>query len=110
MPPEAAPVRIALTTIGSLEKGRRMARLLVERRLAACVNLVPNLASVYYWRGAIEETAEVLLVMKTTSALVPALEAAVRELHSYELPEFLVLDIESGSQSYLDWLRNSVNR
>lgn len=110
MPPEAAPVRIALTTVSSLEEGRRMARLLVERRLAACVNLVPNLTSVYRWHEAIEEAAEVLLLMKTTAEKLPALEAAVRELHSYELPEFLVLDIESGSQPYLDWLRSSVNR
>ena len=101
---EAADVRIALTTTGSLEEGRRLARLLVERRLAACVNLVPNLTSIYRWQGAVEEAAEVLLIMKTTKKQISALESAVRELHSYEVPEFLVLDVQSGSQPYLNWL------
>lgn len=108
MPPEAASVRIALTTVSTLEEGRRLAGLLVERRLAACVNLVPNLTSVYRWRDKVEEAVEVLLLMKTTSALLPSLEAAVRELHTYEVPEFLAIEVESGSQPYLDWLLNSV--
>lgn len=112
MPPDAAlrssPIRIALTTVGSIEEGRRLARLLVERRLAACVNLIPNLVSIYLWQGAVEEAAEVLLVMKTTAETLPALEAAIRELHSYEVPEFVVLNVESASQPYLDWLVGSV--
>ena len=108
MPSDATPVRIALTTVGSLEEGRRLARLLVERRLAACVNLVPLVNSVYRWQGAVEEAAEVLLVMKTTAGILPALEAAVRELHPYEVAEFLVLAVESGSQPYVDWLLESV--
>jgi periplasmic divalent cation tolerance protein len=108
MVPRPVPARIALTTVGSVEEGQKLARLLVERRLAACVNLIPNLTSVYRWQGAIEEAAEVLLVMKTTSEKLPALEAAVRELHSYEVPEFVVLDVESASRPYLDWLADSV--
>ncbi len=108
MPAEATPARIALTTVGSFEEGRRLARLLVERRLAACVNLVPNITSIYRWLGAVEEAAEVLLVMKTTAEMLPALEAAVRELHSYEVPEFLALAVEAGSQPYLDWLLEPV--
>jgi periplasmic divalent cation tolerance protein len=106
--PASALARIALTTVGSIEDGRRMAHLFVERRLAACVNLIPSLTSIYRWQGAIEEAAEVLLVMKTTSGKLPALESAVRELHSYEVPEFIVLDAESVSQPYLDWLTDSV--
>lgn len=108
MPSDATPVRIALTTVGSLEEGRRLARLLVERRLAACVNLVPHVNSVYRWQGAVEEVAEVLLVMKTSAEMLPALEAAVRELHPYKVPEFLALAVESGSQPYVDWLLGSV--
>lgn len=108
MPGEAASIRVALTTVGSLEEGRRIARALVERRLAACVNLVPNLTSVYRWQGAVEEAEEVLLVIKTTEDQLAALEAAVRELHSYDLPEFLALRVEAGSQPYLEWLLGSV--
>jgi len=107
---EAASVRIALTTVGSAEEARRLARLLVERRLAACVNLIPNLASIYRWQGEVEEAAEILLLMKTTAEQLPALEAAVRELHSYKVPEFLALVVESGNQPYLDWLFGSVDR
>jgi periplasmic divalent cation tolerance protein len=108
MPPEPAAVCIALTTIGSLDEGRRMAHLLVERRLAACVNIIPSLTSIYRWQGAVEEAQEVMLLMKTAYDRLPALEAAVRELHSYEVPEFLALDVASGSQPYLDWLLSSV--
>ena len=127
MPDEAGPVRIALTTVSSLDEGRRVARLLVERRLAACINLIPNMTSIYRWRGGVEVASEVLMVIKTTadqipaleSAVrelhtyeaadqIPALESAVRELHTYEVPEFLTLDIESGSRPYLDWLLSSV--
>lgn len=108
MPPEPGAIRIALTTIGSLDEGRRMAHLLVERRLAACVNIIPSLTSIYRWQGAVEEAQEVLLVMKTTSEQLPMLEAAVRELHSYEVPEFVVLEAKSVNQPYVDWLTDSV--
>ncbi len=107
---EAASIRVALTTVGSLEEGRRIARALVKRRLAACVNLVPNLTSVYRWQGAVEEAEEILLVIKTTEAQLAALEAAVRELHSYEVPEFLALRVEAASQPYLDWLLSSIEQ
>lgn len=110
MPAEAAQFRVALTTVGSLEEGRGMAHVLVERRLAACVNLIPKLTSVYRWKGAIEEAEEVLLVMKTTKERLADLEAAMRELHPYEVPEFLVLPVESGSQPYLAWLLDSVKQ
>ena len=108
MPSDAASIRIALTATGTVEEGQRLARQLVERHLAACVNVIPNLTSVYRWRGAIEEASEVLLLIKTTKEMLGALESALRELHSYDVPEFLVLDVDSGSQPYLDWLLNSV--
>lgn len=108
MPDEAGPVRVVLTTVSSPDEGRRVARLLVERRLAACVNLIPNMTSIYRWRGGVEVASEVLMVIKTTTDQIPALESAVRELHPYEVPEFLALDVESGSRPYLDWLLNSV--
>ena len=105
---EAAFVRIALTTAGSLEEAQDLAHALVERRVAACVNLIPNLTSVYHWQGAVEETTEVLLLIKTNAEQLPALEVALQELHSYEVPELLAINVESAGQPYLDWLMGSV--
>jgi periplasmic divalent cation tolerance protein len=106
---EASTFRVVLTTVSSEEEGRRLARALVERRLASCVNVIPNLTSVYRWQGAVEEAAEALLLIKTTQERLPALEAALSELHSYEVPEFLALAPEAGSQAYLAWLLNSID-
>lgn len=108
MADEAPPARVALTTVSSFDEGRRLARLLVERRLAACVNLVPNVTSIYRWEGGVEVSSEVLMLIKTTTELLAEVEAAIRELHSYEVPEFITLEVESGSHRYLDWLLDSV--
>jgi periplasmic divalent cation tolerance protein len=99
---------IVLSTASTREEAERISRALVERRLAACVSLIPNLTSIYRWQGTIEEAQEVLLLIKTSTERLPALEAALREMHSYEIPEFLVLGVESGNQAYLDWLFASV--
>jgi periplasmic divalent cation tolerance protein len=96
--------RIVLSTASSREEAGRISRTLVERRLAACVNLIPGLTSVYRWQEAIEEAEEVLLLIKTSAERLPELEAVLRELHSYDIPEFVVLAVESGSRAYLDWL------
>jgi len=100
----ALSARIVISTAGSPEEASRISRELVERRLAACVNRLSGLTSIYRWQGAIEEASEVLLIIKTSADRLPALEAALRELHSYEVPEFLVLPVASGSRAYLDWL------
>lgn len=102
------PVRIVLSTAGSQEEAARISRELVERRLAACVNRLPGATSVYRWQGAIEEASEVLLVVKTSAEKLEQLKAVLHELHSYEVPEFLVLEVSSGSQAYLDWLQAAV--
>ncbi len=99
---------IVLSTAGSPEEAARISHELVERRLAACVSRVPGLLSVYRWQGAVEEADEILLLIKTSTDRLPGLEAALRELHSYDVPEFLVLPVASGSQAYLDWLFASV--
>lgn len=105
MPPNA-PVRAAvvLVTVPDLETGRRLARGLLEERLAACVNLVPGVTSLYRWKGALEEAGELLLVIKTLRARVGALEARVRALHPYTVAEFVVLEPAHVSAPYLDWL------
>jgi periplasmic divalent cation tolerance protein len=108
--PSIKPQRIALTTCGSPEEGARLAQELVSRRLAACVNVVPGIRSFYWWENRVQEDNEVLLVIKTRVELLPQLEAALSELHSYEVPEFVVLEIADGSDAYLDWINANLNR
>ncbi len=100
--------RIVLSTAGSEEEARRIAQVLVERCLAACVNVVGPIHSVYRWKGAVESASEHLLIIKTTEALFPGVRDAIRELHSYDLPECIMLSIEAGSESYLKWIDESV--
>lgn len=100
--------RLVLTTASSQEEARRLAKTLVERRLAACVNIVPNINSIYRWKEKVEESQEFLLLMKTTESAIPKLRDAIQELHSYEVPECIVLLIEEGSTAYLDWIDESV--
>jgi len=101
--------RIAMTTVGSLEEAARFGRMLVEERLAACATVLPAVHSIYHWKDQIESSAECLLLLKTASDRLPALEARLNELHSYEIPEFLVLAVEAGSSSYLAWLDGSLH-
>ncbi len=95
-------------TAGSAAEAKRIARALVEERLAACVNVVPRVASYYRWEGRLTVGAEVLLIAKTTRAHTRALEARVRALHSYSVPEVLVLGPSAGSADYLGWVAASV--
>ena len=85
-----------------------LARTLVDERLAACVNVLPSMQSTYRWKGSVETAAERQLLIKTKAATVAALEQRVRELHPYDVPEFLVLTIADGSPAYLAWLNESV--
>jgi periplasmic divalent cation tolerance protein len=103
MPASPIPI-LVLSTAGSMEEGERIARALVGERLAACVNLVPGVHSVYRWRGAVQSDAEVLLVIKTVSERFDALRARVRELHSYELPELVCIEPSGGEEEYLAWI------
>jgi uncharacterized protein involved in tolerance to divalent cations len=98
---------VVWTTIGASADGRGIASILVNERLAACVNMLPEMESTYRWKGQVETDHERQLVMKTTAARVPALRARVHELHDYEVPEFIVTPIVDGSDAYLDWIRES---
>ena len=102
--------KIVLTTAGSREEAAKIARALVDRRLAACVNVVGPIDSVYRWKGEVESAQEWLLIAKTTAEASERLCAAIRELHSYELPECIVLPIEGGSPEYLAWIGENVRR
>ncbi|HKM49107.1 MAG TPA: divalent-cation tolerance protein CutA [Terriglobales bacterium] len=100
--------RLVLTTCGSLEEARSIAQTLVERQLAACVNIAPQIESVFRWHGEVETSTEWLLIIKTTADAFDRLREALTELHSYELPECIAIAIEDGSTAYLDWIGESV--
>ena len=99
--------RVVLTTAGSEDEARRIAAALVDRKLAACVNIVPKILSIYRWKGKVEEADEWMLVIKTAAAF-ERVRDAIKELHSYEVPECICLSIEDGGPEYLQWLADSV--
>ena len=99
---------LVLTTFPADGDADGFARTLVSERLAACVSVLPPMQSTYRWKGSVETADERQVLIKTKAASVAALEKRVRELHPYEVPEFLVLNIEAGSAAYLSWLNESV--
>jgi periplasmic divalent cation tolerance protein len=101
--------RLVLTTAGSKEEAHQIAHALVERRLAACVNIVHEVHSVYQWQGKVEESQELLLLIKTKASAIDRVCSAIKELHSYNLPEAVVIGIEAGSSAYLSWIGDSVS-
>src|SRR5229473_3507306 len=100
-------LRAILVTTGSEEQARSIARVLVGERLAACVNIIGPIWSIYRWREAVEDEPEYLLLIKTRAQLYGKVERRVRELHTYEVPEVLALAIDRGSQPYVQWLLES---
>lgn len=97
-----------LTTTASREEAERLGRTLVEEKLAACATIVTGAKSIYRWQGEIETAEEIVLLLKTLPDQLPALEARLHALHSYQTPEFLVLRMESASAGYLEWLADSL--
>jgi periplasmic divalent cation tolerance protein len=95
---------VVLTTCESEEQASRLARRLVEKKLAACVNILPQIRSVYRWKDKIEDAAEFQLVIKSRRDLFDALRAEIAEIHSYEIPEIIAIPIVDGSPGYLAWL------
>lgn len=108
MPSPTPPARIVLTTVANPEEAAKLGRALVEEHLAACATLIPGVQSIYRWQGEVESATETLLLIKTGPEQLAALEARLHELHSYEVPEFLVLDVDAASQPYLDWMQASL--
>ena len=98
---------LTFVTCKDLRQAKGIARALVNERLAACVNVVPGVASIYSWEGKLEESREVLLVIKSRRALSARLTSRVRELHSYSVPEVVTVPIASGNPAYLAWVRES---
>jgi periplasmic divalent cation tolerance protein len=99
---------IVVSTCADREQAERIAHSLIELHLAACVNILPGVQSIYRWQGGVESSAEVLLLIKTKSELRDEVKAAVSRLHSYEIPELLVLPVADGSEAYLAWLEESL--
>ena len=100
---------IVLTTLSGDADAASLARLLIDERLAACVNVLPVMTSIYRWKGVVEQDREQQLVIKTTAPRLEALETRLRALHPYEVPEFLVIDVAGGSAAYLDWLEEATS-
>ena len=98
---------LVLTTVSNDDRADSIARALVEEQLAACVNVHAPMTSFYRWKGAVERDPERQLVIKTTRERLPALEARLKDLHSYELPELLVMAVDGGSAEYMDWVREA---
>jgi periplasmic divalent cation tolerance protein len=99
---------IVLTNTGSQDEARKIASALVERKLAACVNIIPAVESTYWWKGKIETAPEWTLLIKTVRSNFEAVRDAIRELHSYDLPECIAIAIDDGSPEYLSWINESV--
>lgn len=104
----SSDARIVLTTAANAEEARTLGRALVEEKLAACATVMPQVESIYHWQGGVETAAEALVLLKTAVQKVEALRNRLHELHAYETPEFLVVEVEQGSAAYLEWLRRSV--
>lgn len=101
-------VMVVLCTFPDVEKARQIGAVLVERQVAACINLLSGVTSIYRWEGKIEEAGEVMGVIKTTAEAYPALEAAILELHPYDTPELLALPVGQGAEKYLAWVAGQV--
>jgi periplasmic divalent cation tolerance protein len=99
---------IFLVTVPNMEEGKKIANLLVESRLAACVNIIQNVFSIYRWKEKIERENELLLILKTTEKNCDSLIQKVREIHKYSNPECVAFKIEKGSKDYLDWIKENV--
>jgi periplasmic divalent cation tolerance protein len=101
---------VLLTTVPSADIGERIARALVDGGLAACVNVLPPMVSVYRWQGEVQQDRECQLVIKTAATRVEAVHAKIAELHPYDLPEFLVLPVGGGDPAYLAWVVEASTR
>ena len=110
MPDNNSLARVVLTTAADADEATRLAHTLVEERLVACATLIRSVRSIYRWQGEVEDSTEILLLLKTGPDQIAALQTRLHALHSYKTPEFLVLRVESGSQGYLEWLQAGLRK
>ena len=105
---DATDSSVVFVTVSNEAEAKSLAKGAVEAKLAACVNIVPGITSVYSWEGKVCEDGELLLIMKTCSSKIEALHAFIREKHSYDTPEFITLPVMAGSAAYLHWMKQSL--
>lgn len=102
-------IKMVYMTAGNMDEASRIAKALVQRRLAACVNIIDGMRSVYEWEGTLEEAREVVMIAKTHAHCLPELEEAVKGMHSYDCPCIVGVDVSDGNNEFLDWVRAQVN-
>jgi periplasmic divalent cation tolerance protein len=100
---------VLLSTTGSVEEAERISDYLITNHLAACVNIIPTMRSVYWWDNKVNHDAEVLMIIKTHTSLIPEVEQSVRRLHSYQTPELIALSLQYGIAEYLQWMSESLS-
>lgn len=106
----ASEARVLFVMAGAESEAKQIARTLVEENLAACVNIVGPVQSIYRWQGAIEDATEYLLIIKTRTSLYQKVEQRITELHSYEVPEIIAFALASGADNYINWIKNSTEQ
>jgi len=99
---------MVIVTTSKLEEAEHIAKMLVKKSLAACVNIVPKIRSIYRWEGKVEHSRETLMIIKTVESKVKKLKKQIKKLHSYDVPEIIVLKIDDGDDNYLDWINSVV--
>jgi periplasmic divalent cation tolerance protein len=104
------PIILIHCTVPSADEAKKIAHLLVEKRMAACCSIIANVTSVYRWQDKVEETKEVLLLIKSSAKIYEQLEKEIKMIHSYTVPEILAIEISEGSSAYIDWIRFSINQ
>jgi len=100
---------VLLSTVGNLREANKIARFLVEKKLAACVNILPNVKSIFRWQNKLDQANELLLLIKTEKSRLKKIETAIQKLHSYSVPEIIGFEITKGFKPYLEWLFKSVS-
>jgi len=109
MTPSDSQYKLCITTIDNIESAKKLAKVLLQQKLVACVNISNKMTSLYVWQEDLVEEAEFVLLMKTSASKIVELQAAILSLHAYDVPEFIVLSIETGAPDYLNWINSALS-